>query len=281
MRNYPTEDYELKEIKELNAEQWQINMLKMNPSYVFWGPYEDYMYRDNKGWESRCIIENWDSFDFGLDELNEVVNFYFEVTRENVECESCNGGGYNEKTKIISDNFYRHSGYSNDIIETNWSNNITDTEVETLVKKGRLRDFFKDLYRFDDKKGWQKSVFKNKKCIWVNCDKPKMPSASTVNEWNKNGMGHDAINRWILIEARANALGVWGYCKKCDGNGHIYTEPKAKLGLVLWVLHPRKGCSRGVHVKEIKKNEVNKIIDYLKEAEKRNTTRFSKLSHIK
>ena len=54
MRNYDEE-----EVKELNAEQWQIDLLKLNPEYVHWGPHEDYMYNDGKGWNGRVIHETW------------------------------------------------------------------------------------------------------------------------------------------------------------------------------------------------------------------------------
>ena len=57
----------------------------------------------------------------------------------------------------------------------------------------------------------------------------------------------------------------------------IYDEPEAKIALQLWFLHPRKGCSRGVYVKNIEESDVPNVIEYLKEAAKRNAERFSKL----
>lgn len=280
MRTYPVEDYEIEELRKLNAEQWQVDMLKMNPDYVCWGPDEDYMWKDGTSWDSRCIVKNWDSFDFGLNQFNEVVNFYFELIRANVECDCCGGTGLNPKTKIISDNFYRHSSYSNELVEQNWSDNITDAEVEVLVKEGRLSSFMDGLYSYDEKDGWRKVVVEDDKRKWVKTSKPKLPTADEVNGWNKNSIGHDAINRWILIKERAKSLGVWGSCDNCVGEQVVYTESKAKLGLVLWVLHPRKGCSRGVRVEEIKRDEVNKVVEYLRKAAERNMMRFSKLTTL-
>lgn len=55
-------------------------------------------------------------------------------------------------------------------------------------------------------------------------------------------------------------------------------ETSSQLSLVLWILHPRKGASRGVEVKNIKKDELKEAVEWLQEAAERNTNRFSKLS---
>jgi hypothetical protein len=45
----------------------------------------------------------------------------------------------------------------------------------------------------------------------------------------------------------------------------------------LWVLHPRKGASRGIYIKNIEENEVEDVLKYLKQAAERNANRFSKI----
>ncbi len=89
-------------------------------------------------------------------------------------------------------------------------------------------------------------------------------------------MGHDAINRWICVKARAKHLGIYGHCEHCEG-GIVYEEPKAKVALQLWYLHPRKGCSRGVYIEHIEQENLPEIFEYLKEARDRNAERFSKI----
>jgi len=244
MRNYPEDKSDLEDFSKLNAEDWMMEALKMNPDYVYWGPYEDYMCSEKSGWDSRVIVDSWDDFGLGLDDLNEVVNFYFEISRSSEECCDCEGSGYNKETQIISDTWYDFEN-----IGRKWSYSITQDEVEALWDAGRLR------HDFESK-----------------------PTAEEVNAWARGKtMGHDAINKWICVEQRAKRLGVYGKCDNCHGDGYIFTEPKAKLGLVLWVLHPRKGCSRGVHVKEIRQNELPFVIKYLQMAAERNANRFSKL----
>ena len=133
-----------------------------------------------------------------------------------------------------------------------WSTDITQDEVEALQKSHRLFDF-----------------------------KGETPTAEQVNQWARGrGMGHDAINRWICCEQRCKRLGVPYSCPTCEGHGSLFTGP-AYLTLVLWVLHPRKGCSRGVEVNHIQQDELPTVYAYLQAAAKRNAKRFSKLTRLK
>jgi len=86
--------YDEEEAAELNAERWQLDLLNLNPSYVHWGPHEDYMWKEKEGWDGRVINDTW--ADFGpwpLDEYNECVNFYFSVIRDSKDCPTCGGNG--------------------------------------------------------------------------------------------------------------------------------------------------------------------------------------------
>lgn len=243
MRYYPETDSDKKEVERLNAEAWMIKALKKNPDYNGWGNHEDYMIKDS-GWDSRQYIDSADEL-WEMDDLNELVNFYFNICRESEECSSCGQSGYNPETTQIGEDWYDFEGTGR-----RWCNSITQDEVDALWESNRL-----------------KSEFKEK------------PTADQVNEWSKNvrGIGHDAINRHICVKQRAERLGVYGLCEECNGEGYVYTEPAAKLQLQMWFLHPRKGCSRGVLLKEVKQHEMETVIKYLKEARQRNWDRFSKL----
>lgn len=265
MRKYDEDD-----AKVLNAEQWQLDLLKLNPSYVWWGNYEDYM-SNEKGWRARYFAESFDEL-WDLDNLNEVVNFYFEVTRENHECPHCEGEGVNPETRQLIEDWY-------DFEETGrrWCSKLTEVEVEALFKAGRLSDLSDGWYKYDkEKDSWMKMEDE-----WVSCDKPKMPSPEEVNAWNEGrGLGHDAINRSICVRARAKHLGVYGNCHHCEGLGYIYDSDKAKVSLQLWMLHPRKGCSKGVYIKEIKQTDLPKVFEYLREADQRNQNRFKGIREV-
>lgn len=252
MRSYdPTDESDQKDMAKMNAEPWMVECLALNPEYVHWGPGDDYMPSPgtDRGWGSSVACATWKEFGpWTLDELNEVAHFYFQISRASVKCEACDGSGLNPETHRISEDFYDFAGTGR-----KWCDNITQDEADALAEDGRI---------------------------------PKGTAADVVNGVNRNprsghgGEGvwqHDAINRWILIKARAKRLGVWGHCAACDGDGSIFTEPAGKLGLVLWVLHPRKGASRGVEVESIARDELPAVFKFLAEAADRNAQRFARV----
>jgi hypothetical protein len=59
--------------------------------------------------------------------------------------------------------------------------------------------------------------------------------------------------------------------------GYVYTEDTAHVNLVLWLLHPRKGCSRGVEIQRIQQEDLPEVFEYLRKAADRNAERFSKI----
>jgi len=102
MRHPPEDDYDRKEIEKIKPAPWMLELLDLNPDYCCWGPYEDYMAGRDKGWRSPCFFDSWEDFEgWELDDLNELVNFYFEVERPTEECHSCGGNGYNPETSRI------------------------------------------------------------------------------------------------------------------------------------------------------------------------------------
>jgi hypothetical protein len=280
MRTYPESKTDIEELNELNAEQWQIDLLKFNPSYVYWGNTEDYMSEKDVGWRSRSDLKAFSEM-FEIDDLNECVNFYFEVYRKHHDCEKCERTGLNEATKKLNDDWYsfekqdwkylpKGKRYNNFA----WQYHLTEIEIEALVKAGRLNYFMPINCHYDDKKKkWYGWIEGKKEQI----EQPIFPTPEKINEWAKEGMGHDAINQWICIKARAKQLGIYGPCELCNGKGYIYDEQKAKVGLQLWILHPRKGCSKGVYIEEIKHEDLKNIFKFLTNAKNRNNERFSKI----
>lgn len=245
IRYYPQDKYDWEEIEDmgLRKNDWKLNVLKKNPEYLGWGNYEDYMCSNKEsGYGSPVELEDVDSL-WELDDLNELVNFYFTIHRNSKECKYCDGTGLNALTKELEKSWYDFENKG-----TRWCDRITQDEVDALWDDGRLKGGFKSK-----------------------------PTAEEVNQWERKGFGHDAINRAICVEQRAKKLGVWGYCSTCEGKGYNYTEDEAHLGLQMWFIHPRKGASRGVYLKNIEKNELEKVIKYLKEAKARNNERFSRL----
>jgi hypothetical protein len=237
------------EAKQLNAEPWQLELLKLNPGYTSWGPHEDYMIPSGGGWSDSLIRTTWSEFGpFHLDELNECVNFYFSVNRASEECKRCGGNGYHPDAQAVVNSFYAHMNPSGE----HWNDKITEDEVKALLDRGRLTD-------------WTRQGI--------------TPTAAEVNAAQAPGMGfgHDGINRGILAAARLKRLGLPERCDVCHGNGYTHTEAAAHVSLTLWMLHPRKGCSRGVEVTRVEQSELPEIFAWLNKAAQRNAERFSKL----
>lgn len=259
MRDHDNIEEYPEDLEDLKAEDWQLELLKANPSYTCWGNFEDYMSKDGRGWDSRQKYETWKDFGpWELDELNEVVNFYFEVSRKSHNCPVCDGKGSNAETRELERSFYdfENTGKA-------WYDKITQDEVEALQAEGRLTKYV------DGKR-----------------TKVEGLTAEEVNEANsKRGLGlgdyrHDAINRWILIKTRAKRLGIYGLCSNCQGKGTIYDEDKAHVSLQLWMLHPRKGCSRGIFIERIEKSELPAVKKFLMEAAERNQERFNRIASL-
>jgi hypothetical protein len=128
------------------------------------------------------------------------------------DCKGCDASGENPATKKIADAFYG-DGPSD---PRRWCDRITQDEVEALQAKGRLR-------RWNREGGWETV--------------PGL-TAAEVNAAQARGFGgdfgHDAINRWILVETRARRLGVYGKCEFCDGDGEIWATPEIKAAHEAW-----------------------------------------------
>lgn len=79
--------------------------------------------------------------------------------------------------------------------------------------------------------------------------------------------GRDAVARM--------RLGAAIHCADCEGSG-VSSFNNTRLQLELWVLHPRKGASRGVIIDRIEKHEVKEACDFLRKAAEANAQRFTR-----
>lgn len=248
MRSPVTDKWDREELERLNAEPWMVELLEVNPDYPHWGPHEDYMRNNRSGWSAPAAVPTWSDFGWTLDDMNEVVHFYFEVRRDSVECATCAGGGYHPEAQPVANSFYAQMNREGE----SWNDKIAEDEVLALWEAGRLRHDFKEL-----------------------------PTAEQVNAWQRGrGLGHDAINRCTLIEARLKRLGLPKDCPTCDGHGYTFTEDAAHAGLVLWVIHPRKGASRGVEIERVDRADLPAIRAFLDAAARRNAARFARITKL-
>lgn len=293
MRHYPNREdkYDAEDLRRLDPEEWMLDLLKLNPSYCFWGPYEDYMWvEDSKaGWRARIINETWDEFKIELDELNEVVNFYFEVSRESEECHECGGCGTHPDAQWITESFYqtnspfRNMSFSEqmhqDAFNKRFGSSVGKHSVvsspEKLYPSEEVLDKYDEKFRSfceemrDGIGYWSKNLTSDDLAALEAAGRRYSPT---------DPFSMDAISQYVVCKARCEKWGIPLTCPDCDGHGYIYEDGvKCKVGLVLWLIHPRKGASRGVHVKQINQDQLPAVYKFLRTARDRNAERFAKI----
>jgi hypothetical protein len=300
------------EAARLNAEQWQLDLLKLNPEYLGWGPHEDYMIVRGEGWNAPQTFATWAEFGpWELNDLNECVNFYFTVNRASEDCTTCAGKGTHPDAQWISESWYSHSSpfkpqgframqaeafmerFGGPTRRLHGFGNYPSEEL--LAKYGpAFREFCEEMRT---RGHWSDAITQDEVQALVDGHrlmdfthtftagegwKPKEPSvvptADEVNAWARGrGMGHDSINHWIAVKRRCERLGVPSQCPACEGHGYVHTEPAAHVSLTLWWLHPRKGCSRGLEVTRLQQEDMPAVFAFLRGAAERNAERFSRI----
>jgi len=179
------------------------------------------------------------------------------------KCESCDGSGCSPAVKFLSDSWYRHIagqmfgaffgdsihsvrqeewyrrvGWPEEVVRnigfakrfgfttlTHWSDKLHPDEVAALVEADRLRDL---THTWDPEKRWVKK------------DPVVVPTPEEVAVWGAHTMGHDAINQWVCVKARAKRFGLdkenkkeWD-CASCGGEGEIWPDQEAKEKSEKW-----------------------------------------------
>lgn len=83
-----------------------------------------------------------------------------------------------------------------------WVHHLDTDDVAALLEAGRLWDFTRN--------GIEK------------------PTPQQVNEWSILSVGHDSLNQWICVKAKAKRLGYQIECDHCHGEGRIWESNAAK-----------------------------------------------------
>lgn len=105
------------------------------------------------------------------------------------------------------------------LFNAGWNHHLNADDVAALVEGGRLMDF---THTFTPETRWQPK------------QPPYVPTPREVNEWSLSGIGHDAINLWIVIDAECKRLGIEMTCQCCDGDGEIWPSPHARAAYDAW-----------------------------------------------
>jgi hypothetical protein len=110
-----------------------------------------------------------------------------------------------------------------------WSNHLIAEDVKALVDEGRLMDFTRRPRTPE-----QAAALEAEGGYWMKESNGHMPTPQEVNLWSLNGMGHDSINSWICIKARAEREGLNHCCEHCGGHGHVFANEAEKFDYDNW-----------------------------------------------
>lgn len=132
--------------------------------------------------------------------LNEVWVGYLLPTKLRLpDCVECRQTGYSREALPIADGFYAFEAPRGSDLK--WSDRLVQADIDVLLAENRL---------FDLTRGGH------------------VPTPDEVNAWERGGLGHDAINRMILVRSRCERLGIPLHCAICNGNGDIGTDEQRK-----------------------------------------------------
>lgn len=221
--------------------------------YVGWSPGDDSLRRYPS-------FDSWNEFEEAAGEqdpeLNLVADYWFEVAFDHTGCERC--GGYGESAGMLE---LRRTFGGRGFFDIGWSSDLTDDDVATLVAHGLL-----DLAPFGG----------------------EVPSAATLNRltferaMNSNPgwgephawRGHTTSSMLLLLEPRAERLGVAGPCEDCAGTGY-HRRSDDYLRLHLWMLRPRTGKSIGFSVDHVTEADLLAVRAFLARSADRHAAHFA------
>jgi hypothetical protein len=149
--------------------------------------------------------------------LNKIWEGYLNP-RYGKKCPTCGGHGQNEATHQITKEWYAFDNpkwvYLNASHTSRYNDNahqyhLTQVEVDALLASNRLLGLKEKLGRD--------------------------PTVEEVNEWAiYDPFGHDGLNCWICVEARAKDLGVYGLCSTCNGEGLVWNSSEDEQKCEAW-----------------------------------------------
>lgn len=194
--------------------------------YVGWGPDEEATM--GKGKTARHAT--WqDMLGAIQNPAREIHDFYFQHHVESEPCPCCDGSGKNRDFAELDRGFYR-SGSGR---WRGWSETLTQEEIDLLVGDGRL----------------------------LNARKGEVTPQNLRDHLGR--MGHDLVNKWILLPARAKSLGIpIGDCFECVGTGKVPMS-EATIMLHAWTFDAVAGTSRVDTALDVRLPELDEIREFM------------------
>jgi hypothetical protein len=110
-----------------------------------------------------------------------------------------------------------------------WQHHLIQADVDALVAADRLPDFTRRPRSAEQAAKLQDQEARGGSGCWLEEPNGHHPTATEVNAWSiGGGLGHDAINQGVCIEARCAREGVPYRCPTCGGSAEVWPSPEAK-----------------------------------------------------
>lgn len=177
-------------------------------------------------------------FDYPLDTVWEGYLCPFR----SLPCPECKGRGESPEVRALYDRWYGNDRppkwhslpYQNRRWNKRaWNNNLSKKDVQALLEANRLWDFTRvPLNRV------QREIVRRKMAAgensWLPTHNGYRPTPEEVNRWNRTGMGHDSVNAYVVITAKAKRLGLPTQCAHCNGEGEFWPSEEVKAQAEAW-----------------------------------------------
>ena len=109
-------------------------------------------------------------------------------------------------------------------IKDHWCHHLIQADVDALVAGGRLRDFTRRPRTQEQIEKLKAQEAAGGSGYWLDEPNGHHPTADEINDWALFGMGHDSINSWVCMKARAAREGVTFECTTCKGQGYAWVD---------------------------------------------------------
>jgi len=146
------------------------------------------------------------------------------------KCLVCDGSGLNPETKKLGDDWYTYSRTDG---KEGWEYHLEQEDVQVLLDNDRLWDFTRIPITEEHQEIVKKRIAEGHNS-WLPVSNGYVPTAAEVNEWARDGIGHDSSNRWYCVKARAMRLGIFGHCVLCGGEGQLWHNKDIKEAAEKW-----------------------------------------------
>lgn len=132
--------------------------------------------------------------------------------------------GYSREGYAVAQTFYPHmiGGPMADALA--WVDKLGQAEVDMLAEENRLHDW--KLWDFEPlPEPWETDEYGNEVKFKKIRTAVPIPAAAEVNARQGRGfMGHDGINRMLLVDFRCKQLGIEVMCASCKGRCVVATD---------------------------------------------------------